>query len=47
MQRHILHVRVNDSEHAIDVCMTFIFAGGRIRSVFEYVDGRALSPLGW
>jgi ketosteroid isomerase-like protein len=47
MQRHILHMRVDGAEHAIDVCMTFAFAGGRIRSVFEYVDGRALSPLGW
>ena len=47
MQRHVLHVRVNARDHAIDVCITFAFAGGRIRSVFEYVDGRALAPLGW
>jgi ketosteroid isomerase-like protein len=47
MQRHVLHVRVDGRDHAIDVCITFAFAGGRIRSVFEYVDGRALAPLGW
>jgi ketosteroid isomerase-like protein len=47
MQRHILHVRVNDREHPIDVCITFAFADGRIRNVCEYVDGRALAPLGW
>jgi ketosteroid isomerase-like protein len=47
MQRHVLHMRVNDVDHAIDVCITFAFAAERIRSVFEYVDGRALSPLGW
>jgi ketosteroid isomerase-like protein len=47
MQRHVLHVRVDGQDHAIDVCITFAFAGGRIRSVFEYVDGRALAPLGW
>jgi len=47
MQRHVLHVRVDARDHAIDVCITFAFAGGRIRSVFEYVDGRALAPLGW
>jgi ketosteroid isomerase-like protein len=47
MQRHVLYVRVDGREHAIDVCITFAFAGGRIRSVFEYVDSRALAPLGW
>jgi ketosteroid isomerase-like protein len=47
MQRHILHVRVDGREHPIDACMTFTFAGGRIHSVYEYVDGRALAPLGW
>ena len=47
MQRHTLYVRVDGREHPIDVCITFAFAGGRIRSVFEYVDGRALAPLGW
>jgi limonene-1,2-epoxide hydrolase len=47
MQRHVLHVQVNARDHAIDVCTTFAFADGRIRSVFEYVDGRALAPLGW
>ena len=47
MQRHVLHVRVDAREHAIDVCITFAFTDGRIRSVFEYVDGRALAPLGW
>jgi len=47
MQRHVLHVRVGARDHAIDVCIAFAFAGGRIRSVFEYVDGRALAPLGW
>jgi ketosteroid isomerase-like protein len=47
MQRHVLHVRVDGREHPIDACVTFAFAGGRIRNVFEYVDGRALAPLGW
>ncbi|HEV2981335.1 MAG TPA: nuclear transport factor 2 family protein [Solirubrobacteraceae bacterium] len=47
MQRHVLHVRPNGADHAIDVCITFAFAGGRIRNVREYVDGRALAPLGW
>jgi ketosteroid isomerase-like protein len=47
MQRHVLHVTVAGREHPIDVCITFAFADGRIRSVFEYVDGRALAPLGW
>jgi len=47
MQRHVLHVRVDETDHAIDVCITFTFAADRIRNVFEYVDGRALSPLGW
>lgn len=47
MQRHILHVRAGEEDHEIDVCITFAFAGGRITRVFEYVDGRALAPLGW
>jgi ketosteroid isomerase-like protein len=47
MQRHVLHVRPNGVEHTIDVCITFEFAAGRIRTVREYVDGRALAPLGW
>lgn len=47
IQRHVLHVLVNGREHPIDVCITFAFARGRIRNVFEYVDGRALAPLGW
>jgi ketosteroid isomerase-like protein len=47
MQRHVLHVRPNGVDHAIDVCITFAFAEGRIRNVREYVDGRALAPLGW
>jgi ketosteroid isomerase-like protein len=47
MQRHVLHVLVGGGEHPIDVCITFAFANGRIRRVFEYVDGRALAPLGW
>jgi ketosteroid isomerase-like protein len=47
MQRHVLHVTVGGREHAIDVCITFVLAEGRIRRVFEYVDARALSPLGW
>jgi hypothetical protein len=40
-------VCVNARDHAIDVCITFAFADGRIRRIFEYVDGRALAPLGW
>jgi ketosteroid isomerase-like protein len=47
MQRHVLHVRVEETEHPIDVCITFAFAQGRISRVFEYVDGRSLAPLGW
>jgi ketosteroid isomerase-like protein len=47
MQRHVLHVRPNGVDHAIDVCITFVFADGRIRHIREYVDGRALAPLGW
>jgi hypothetical protein len=47
MQRHVLHVRVGELDHAIDACITFTFAADRISNVFEYVDGRALSPLGW
>jgi hypothetical protein len=47
MQRHVLHVRVGEEDHEIDVCVTFAFAGGRIARIFEYVDGRALAPLGW
>jgi ketosteroid isomerase-like protein len=47
MQRHVLHVRPNGSDHAIDTCITFAFADGRIREVHEYIDSRALAPLGW
>jgi hypothetical protein len=47
MQRHLLHVRVGDGDHEIDVCIVFGFSGGRISHIWEYVDGRALSPLGW
>ena len=47
MQRHVLHVRVDDRDHRIDVCVTFAFADGRIRRIYEYVDSRALAPLGW
>ncbi len=47
MQRHILHVRAGGSDHEIDVCITFAFADGLITRVYEYVDGRALAPLGW
>jgi SnoaL-like domain len=47
MQRHILHICVGGADGAIDVCITFAFAGGHITRVFEYVDGRALAPLGW
>jgi hypothetical protein len=47
MQRHLLHVRVGEQDHEIDVCITFGFEDGRIRRIFEYVDGRALAPLGW
>jgi ketosteroid isomerase-like protein len=47
MQRHVLHVRPHSLDHAIDVCITFSFADGRISNVREYVDGRALAPLGW
>lgn len=47
MQRHVLHVSPNGVAHTIDVCITFTFADGRIRHVREYVDGRALAPLGW
>jgi ketosteroid isomerase-like protein len=47
MQRHVLHIRVDEHDHEIDVCITFAFAGGRITRIFEYVDGRALAPLGW
>ena len=48
MQRHVLHIRVADGgEHRIDVCIVFGFADGRISRIWEYVDGRALAPLGW
>lgn len=47
MQRHVLHVRVGEDDHEIDVCIRFGFADGRISRIFEYVDGRALAPLGW
>jgi len=47
VQRHLLHMRVNGADHSIDACITFAFADGRIARVFEYSDGRALTPLGW
>jgi len=47
MQRHVLHIRTAGADSAIDVCITFAFAGGYITRVFEYVDSRALAPLGW
>jgi ketosteroid isomerase-like protein len=47
VQRHVLHVRVAGTEHAIDACIVFAFARDRVTRVFEYVDGRALAPLGW
>jgi ketosteroid isomerase-like protein len=47
VQRHVLHIRVAGAAHAIDACLTFGFAHGQITRVFEYVDGRALAPLGW
>ncbi|HUH79691.1 MAG TPA: nuclear transport factor 2 family protein [Solirubrobacteraceae bacterium] len=47
MQRHLLIVRVGDGDHEIDVCIVFGFHAGRISRIWEYVDGRALAPLGW
>ena len=47
MQRHVLHVRVADSEHELDVCIVFAFSDGLISRIWEYVDGRALAQLGW
>ena len=47
MQRHVLHIRVGESDHEIDVCIVFAFSGERISRIWEYVDGRALAPLGW
>jgi ketosteroid isomerase-like protein len=47
MQRHVLHIRVGESDHEIDVCIVFAFADGQISRIWEYVDGRALQPLGW
>jgi limonene-1,2-epoxide hydrolase len=47
VQRHILRVRAGGAEHAIDACIVFAFARDRVTRVFEYVDGRALAPLGW
>lgn len=47
MQRHVLHVTVAGSDHEIDVCIVFGFSEGRISRIWEYVDGRALEPLGW
>ncbi len=47
MQRHTLHVRVGEDDYEIDVCLTFVFADGHIRRIYEYVDSRALAPLGW
>jgi ketosteroid isomerase-like protein len=47
VQRHVLNIRVAGAEHAIDACIVFAFERGRIARVFEYVDGRALAPLGW
>jgi ketosteroid isomerase-like protein len=47
MQRHVLHVRVGEEDHSIDVCLTFSFADGYIRRIHEYLDSRALAPLGW
>jgi ketosteroid isomerase-like protein len=48
MQRHVLHVQTDEvADHEIDVCMAFAFADGRITRVFEYLNGRALVPLGW
>jgi ketosteroid isomerase-like protein len=47
VQRHVLHIRVAGDEYAIDACIVFVFAGERIARVFEYIDGRALAPLGW
>jgi ketosteroid isomerase-like protein len=47
MQRHVLHIRVAGAEHELDVCITFAFEDGYITRIFEYLDGRALAPLGW
>jgi ketosteroid isomerase-like protein len=47
VQRHVLHMRIAGAEHTLDACILFAFAGGRITRVFEYVDGKALAPLGW
>jgi ketosteroid isomerase-like protein len=47
VQRHVLHIRVAGEAHAIAACIVFAFARGHITRVFEYLDGRALAPLGW
>jgi ketosteroid isomerase-like protein len=47
VQRHVLHMRIGGADHAIDACLTFAFCDAHITRVFEYVDGRALAPLGW
>jgi ketosteroid isomerase-like protein len=47
VQRHVLHIRVAGEDHAIAACIVFSFAGEQITGVFEYLDGRALAPLGW
>jgi hypothetical protein len=46
MQRDVRYVKPNSVDHAIDVCITFAFAGGRISAVRGCVDGRALALLG-
>jgi len=47
MQRHVLHMRISEHDHQLDVCIVFAFSGGRISRIWEYLDGRALAPLGW
>ena len=47
VQRHVLHMRIAGADHALDACIVFAFDDRRITHVYEYVDGKALAPLGW
>jgi ketosteroid isomerase-like protein len=47
VQRHVLRMRVGGADYAVEACIVFGFAGGRISRIHEYLDGRALAPLGW
>ena len=45
VQRHVLHGSVDGEPVALAACIVFHVEAGRVRRVFEYLDGAAARPV--